>query len=411
MLEPDNGTPDFDGLSEEIKVFSDLFEELRLKFQSAKQTVESLRYDYNYGLLESNFNNGIHTSDNRQLFQNLIDYKFDSCSDFWIKPINTKSIPYPFISKSERKRRKVNTRFISFINFKGGVGKTTLTSNLTAAFANGRYSTTSKKKLTALRVLVVDLDFQGTLSDRCVESVSTLNKKLREQKTSTQLLVNRESSIFTMDDLAIPFVETDDAKIVPCDHLLDSTDNRFFFYQVFDVFETRFNYRSWFHQDYIFDNFDLVIFDCPPRKSASSINALTSSDYVFLPMGAEEFDKNGFTRTLEWLVHLIYNLHLSLEIGGVILNRTYSKDSLSARENNFKLEIFDIINGAFNSNYKEYQTYENKHDRPSVLSSFIPRRSGSNSLNGTRGDSLNGAQVYGNYFSDLTTEIFGRIYQ
>ena len=58
---------------------------------------------------------------------------------------------------SDRNTSDRNTKFVSFINLKGGVGKTTISSNLAATLA-----------LMDKRVLVVDIDFQYTLSERVV---------------------------------------------------------------------------------------------------------------------------------------------------------------------------------------------------------------------------------------------------
>ncbi len=58
------------------------------------------------------------------------------------------------LSLTERK-----TRFISVVNLKGGVGKTTLTANLSAALAHNN----------DCNVLIIDLDYQRSLTSRCVD--------------------------------------------------------------------------------------------------------------------------------------------------------------------------------------------------------------------------------------------------
>ena len=58
-----------------------------------------------------------------------------------------------------------------------------------------------------------------------------------------------------------------------------------------------------------------------------------------------------------------------------------------------------------------YKTYESRHGLPRILNSFIPKRSGSNSINGSQPDALNGSKRFGNLFVNLATEIYGRIYQ
>src|SRR5262249_21291971 len=68
----------------------------------------------------------------------------------WLTPVSG-TIP-PFVPLAARK-----TAIISLANLKGGVGKTTLTANLGAAFASE-----------GLRVLLIDLDHQSTLTSRAL---------------------------------------------------------------------------------------------------------------------------------------------------------------------------------------------------------------------------------------------------
>src|SRR5271154_3397127 len=58
------------------------------------------------------------------------------------------------------------------------------------------------------------------------------------------------------------------------------TQAQFFLNPSMDV---RFLFRSILHQRPITDDYDIVIFDCPPRLTTSAINALTSSDYILIP--------------------------------------------------------------------------------------------------------------------------------
>ncbi|MCS6898131.1 MAG: ParA family protein, partial [Nitrospira sp.] len=50
--------------------------------------------------------------------------------------------------------------------------------------------------------------------------------------------------------------------------------------------------------------FDLVIFDCPPRLTTSTVNALTTSDYVLIPTKLDERSFEAIPRTLSFLDNL-----------------------------------------------------------------------------------------------------------
>src|SRR5687767_4319122 len=67
----------------------------------------------------------------------------------WERPVGKVGAPVPAFAEASQRR----TRFITVMNLKGGVGKTTLTANLGVGLARRGY-----------RVLMVDLDFQGSLT-------------------------------------------------------------------------------------------------------------------------------------------------------------------------------------------------------------------------------------------------------
>lgn len=413
--------PDLKELIGEIEALAKHSAEMNARLQAARKSAIQLQSEIENGAetpeeKPAEPNKNLTSEELKKSVQSIVAEKFKSENDIWIHPIKEESIPYPFVSIEERKARGSNTRFISFINFKGGVGKTTLAANLAAAFASGNYnSPDGEPQKKPLRVLVVDLDFQGTLSDRCAANMHTLHAALREQRTAAQLLFTPKKSPHTLEKLALPFVECEHAKIIPGDHLIDFADNKSLLFQTFDIFERRFEFRCWFHCDYVFENFDLVIFDCPPRKTASSINAMACSDFVFLPTCANDFDAEGIYRMIEWFVHFAYNLRLPTAIGGVVFNRINTKNKMSGYELNVKDQIVSMIQTSFQfaegGDAQAYKTYENQHGFPSILNSFIPKRSGSNSINGSQPEALNGSKRFGNLFVNLATEIYGRIYQ
>src|SRR6266536_74074 len=66
-------------------------------------------------------------------------------TDVWASPTEQGTAPPPFVARQNRR-----TRFVAFLNLKGGVGKTTLVANLAGAYATGVAGS-------SLCVLVVDL--------------------------------------------------------------------------------------------------------------------------------------------------------------------------------------------------------------------------------------------------------------
>lgn len=363
--------------------------------------------------------NNVPTGDLKKFLTSVIQEKFNfsqKTQDLWRQqPLSKHDRQiYPFVSIAERNTINSRTRFISLLNLKGGTGKTTLTANLAAAFASGNYRVESKDADTRpLRVLVVDLDYQGSLSERC--AMNTEELKPNYQKTSARLLylppnieIDKKNVI---DKIVIPFVGTNNAKLIPTYEILDFFDNKSFSIQVFNLNETRFIYRYWLHHNEVLTNYDLVFFDCPPRETASSINALTCSDYVFIPSSPDSINTFSTDRTISWLTGLIFDLDLSLKIGGIILNRTSKEGNLSNIELKHKKNIERSITNFFSANKKAPKRYTSKNPIPKILSTHIPRRTGNNSIIGEQGQPLPGSKPGEVFFTNLATEIYQRIYE
>jgi len=81
-------------------------------------------------------------------------------------------------------REARSTRFIAFINLKGGVGKTTLTLNLGVSFGQR-----------GKRVLLVDLDFQGTLSNMALPENLVNEYRGKEWTTDALLKANGDKNL------------------------------------------------------------------------------------------------------------------------------------------------------------------------------------------------------------------------
>jgi cellulose biosynthesis protein BcsQ len=68
--------------------------------------------------------------------------------------------------------------------------------------------------------------------------------------------------------------------------------------------DQRFRFRSILHQREVTEGFDVVIFDCPPRLTTSTVNALTTSDYVLIPTKLDERSFEAIPRTLSFIHNL-----------------------------------------------------------------------------------------------------------
>lgn len=163
---------------------------------------------------------------------------------------------------------------VAVLNFKGGVGKTTLTANLAPVLA-GRGE----------RVLVIDLDYQGSLTAlalpgdriRVAAAERRLAHDLFAAEPTRDLLVRLAER---GGDPAEPFhvVGAVDA-LADCESRLfarwvlrpDGPDPRYLLRAAVDAARAR-------------GDFDRVLIDCPPRLTAACVNALACCNYLVVPV-------------------------------------------------------------------------------------------------------------------------------
>ena len=218
--------------------------------------------------------------------------------------------PPLFVPKLNRK-----TRFLTVLNLKGGVGKTTMTANLAACLAADKPS---------LRVLLIDIDFQGTLSAAAVDPEMI---RLQHQNDSivNSLLTTLTPDASLITRLAVQMNEVKGVGVILARDTLDATEFQLqarFLLNPSD--DPRFRFRSHMHQPEVFEMFDLVIFDCPPRVTTSLVNAVASSDYVLIPTKLDDGSIDAVPRTVAWMKSL--NAISQADVIGVVASHTTTRD-------------------------------------------------------------------------------------
>lgn len=226
--------------------------------------------------------------------------------------------PPAFVPMAQRK-----TRFIAVANLKGGVGKTTVAANAGALLAKrGR------------RVLLVDLDFQGSLSRLCVDQKG-LRDLVGKGETVTSLLgLTNSPAGDWLTRVIRPVAGLGDATqaggtdaattgtldfVAAADALADAElreEARWFATRKSDV---RFLFRRLLHTPAILDRFDFVFFDCPPRLTTTTVNALACADSLVIPATMDQQSVQAVPRTLDWLRRLGHVSHARWT--GVVANQ------------------------------------------------------------------------------------------
>lgn len=210
-------------------------------------------------------------------------------------------------------------KVISFANQKGGVGKTTTAINIAASLA------TIKK-----RVLLIDLDSQGNAG-------TGLGFIRRNHKQSVYgVLMGTAGIIENILTTAIPNMHILPASAALAGAELDMLD-----------MENR-EFRLSESLKPIIDNYDYILIDCPPNLGMLTINALTASDYIIIPLQCEFFALEGVQQLLSTINVIQQKWNPKLDILGMVLTMYDKKLGLTHAveddvRNTFGNKVFQTV--------------------------------------------------------------------
>lgn len=189
-------------------------------------------------------------------------------------------------------------RRISIINFKGGVGKTTLAFELAAGLV--RYHK-------PCRVLVMDMDHQSSLSIVClggaeweklVKANQTINEIFKPFVGQSATMPGPE--IVTKTSLNTNY---DDLHVVPASLQLDDLEIELTASHHGNAIQSEWNKRTlvcrWLEEAKIDDMYDYIIFDCPPATKIVSQNAIAASHGYIIPVIPEAVMERGAPHLFE----------------------------------------------------------------------------------------------------------------
>ena len=193
-------------------------------------------------------------------------------------------------------------RIISMCNQKGGVGKTTTSINLGASLAkDGR------------KVLAIDFDPQGSLS-------VGLGIKNQDVPTIYDLMTNRNLDPREV----IQHSTVDGLDVIPAN---------------IDLSAAELNLVSEVGREYVLkgvlkkvsDEYDVILIDCQPSLGILTVNALTASDGLIIPLECEYFALRGMALLQDTVEKVRERLNPALEIDAIIATM-YDARTLHSRE-------------------------------------------------------------------------------
>ena len=218
------------------------------------------------------------------------------------------------IMKCPKERSTKMGRIIAIANQKGGVGKTTTAINLSASLAS-----------LGKKVLAIDMDPQGNMS-------SGLGVDKNEvEKTVYDLIIG---NIGIEECIYEEVIENLD--VLPSNIDLSAAE-----IELIGVDNKEYILRDKVNK--VKEKYDFIIIDCPPALSMLTINAMTTSDSVLVPIQCEYYALEGLSQLIHTIELVQERLNPELEIEGVVFTMYDARTNLS-------LQVVENVKDNLNQN-------------------------------------------------------------
>lgn len=257
-----------------------------------------------------------------------------------------------------------NCKVISFINMKGGVGKTTLTINIAYTLVKEFHK----------RVLVIDMDPQFNATQALMtkfRSIDFYQKLLKTGPTIANLLIDSNNSMVKNNNEE-PTIKNS------VQHLFSNEDEKFDLIPG-DLSLTEFEttargaekrLKKLIAKPSVLNNYDFILIDTPATYSVYSQASLLASDYYIVPIAPDVFSALGYDLLQKALKRdLVLEDHKLINLGIIFTLTSKSKDEREKVTKNVKR---NNIQESFEKEERFNNTlYEHERIRTGKLENFI----------------------------------------
>lgn len=252
---------------------------------------------------------------------------------------------------------EINGKVISFLNMKGGVGKTTLCKEIGYHLAKNK----------GFKVLFIDIDPQSNLTqslfvkynyttNKLYSLLSDEEKRLDSQKTKNKLIISNASieNLFTdgrvitdTSDIILNIDSIDNIDLIPGE--LDTV----FLGRTAGGAEKENKLDNFILENKLNEIYNYILIDCPPTYSFYTTAALNCSDYYFVPVSVDSYSILGIDLLEKVVTHLKQNdirrfRYKNLENLGIIFNpqnglkKKTLEENISAIKKSYSLEKHNL---------------------------------------------------------------------
>lgn len=203
---------------------------------------------------------------------------------------------------------------ISLLNHKGGVGKTTSSIGIGAGLVH-----------LGKKVLLMDLDPQANL---------TLSLGVPRQKVTIYEALRGEAEL-------VPYTVKENLDVIPSTLDLSGAEMEL-------INEAGREYILKETLEPLQEEYDFIIIDCPPSLGLLTLNSLTSSNFVIIPLQTEYLALQGLTKIKQVIDKVRFRLNKKLEIAGVIATmydsrKVLNRDVVDTIKKYFGKKVFDTL--------------------------------------------------------------------